>query len=255
MIPPLRQVRGERAVRRSDLDDITHPHFVDQPPGDRTTRHLPNADPGRGPDRGTDRVRATHLAAADGEALPRGEGELGREALGHPQGDRGRVVGQLFDPLDHQWVEVPSQNGFTASNGSRQEAHQYNDLHAVAPNSAVRSVSRAPHRGHATAGGWACNVRGTGAAGRSAGAGGAMPARRSFSRPVSVIQSVVHGGANCMRTTTSAPSRLARSRDLQVGDLLHRRTTAEGRGDRDDNRAVDLLDRAQDPQIGDGQER
>src|SRR5471032_589332 len=78
---------------------------------------------------------------------------------------------------------------------------RYSALHAVEPNWARRWVFDEPQRGQAGL----STTRGTKRIGRSCGAcsfepqlpiGGAMPYYRSFSRAASVIQSVVHAGAN-----------------------------------------------------------
>jgi hypothetical protein len=60
-------------------------------------------------------------------------------------------------------------------------------LHAVDPNSLTRTAFTEPQRGQATL--------------RS---GGAMPWRRSFSRPCAEIQSLVHGGDNLRSIATFA---------------------------------------------------
>src|SRR6188474_3338668 len=85
------------------------------------------------------------------------------------------------------------------SNGSRQLVHLYDALHGVDPNSLTRSVCCDEQRGQCTVGSLH-NRRGL----STDSAGGAIPYSRSFSRALSVSQSLVHGGASTASTRTDA---------------------------------------------------
>lgn len=89
------------------------------------------------------------------------------------------------------------------SNGSRQSSHLQDALQAVDPNSLIIVVCFDPQRGQAIAG---FPSRSRLLADSS---GGAMPYFRNFSRPESLIQSVVHGGVK-MRFIDTSRSPLSR---------------------------------------------
>ena len=79
-----------------------------------------------------------------------GEGVVLAQVLGDVEGDRDRVVGELVDARHRERVERGAHSDLKWSNGSRQDRHTHNDLHAVDPNRLDSAVSRLPHCGQRT---------------------------------------------------------------------------------------------------------
>src|SRR4029450_4247988 len=94
------------------------------------------------------------------------------------------------------------------STGARQLVHRYSALRGVDANSLTRSECCDEQRGQCTVGSLH-NRRGL----STDSAGGAMPYSRSFSRALSVSQSLVQGGASTESTRTDAKPACCR-RDL-----------------------------------------
>src|ERR671910_2708415 len=93
------------------------------------------------------------------------------------------------------------------SNGSRQLVQRYIALHGVDPNSLTRAVCFDEQRGQ-----WIVGSLHKRRGLSTDSAGGAMPYSRSFSRALSVSQSLVHGGASTESTRTlSKPACCSRS--------------------------------------------
>src|SRR5438552_15794232 len=97
---------------------------------------------------------------------------------------------ELVEGSKHQWH-------LKRSKGSLQSRQRCSALHGVEPKRLISSVFEEPQRGHCAASSRRlCLAAPFG--------GGAMPYACSFSRPSSLIQSVVHGGDSTVSIVISA---------------------------------------------------